>query len=222
MSVELVEVQQQEIEEIKKDGAALVAKARALVISDEPTLLLADEVAAECDRREKVARAKLEKSRATSYAAYQAVLELIHEACDPYLEAKKLLNPKIYKFRKEEKEKREAEAAAERERERKRVEDERLKQAQTLSDKGRPDLADKVIAAPITVAAPAPQPVLAAQGTTDKENWKFRVVDDSKVPREFMTPDLVKIGKVVKAMKGSTRIAGVEVFDEGTIARGKR
>lgn len=222
MSIELVEVQQQEIEEIKKDGAALVAKARALVISDEPTLLMADEVAAECDRREKVARVKLEKSRKLSYDAYQAVLELIHEACDPYLEAKKLLNPKIYKYRKEEREKREAEAAAERARERKRVEDERLKQAQTLSDKGRPDLADKVISAPITVAAPAPQPVLAAEGSTDKENWKGRVVNEALIPREFMTPDLVKLGRVTKAMKGATRIAGWEVFDEGTIARGKR
>jgi hypothetical protein len=37
------------------------------------------------------------------------------------------------------------------------------------------------------------------------------------LPREYLRPDEKAIGKVVKALKGSTRIPGVEVFDAGTV-----
>jgi len=66
------------------------------------------------------------------------------------------------------------------------------------------------------VAEPAPK--VAVQGASTRENWQFEIEDVAKVPREFMTPDMVKIGRMVKAMKGVTRIDGVRVFDAGTVA----
>ena len=45
----------------------------------------------------------------------------------------------------------------------------------------------------------------------DGEDWCVEVVDVSKLPRTYMTPDLVKIGQLVRAMKGG---AG-ELLGEG-------
>ena len=55
-----------------------------------------------------------------------------------------------------------------------------------------------------------------------KQNWKFRVADASKIPREYMMPDLVKIGGVVRATRGTMLIPGIEAYPENTIAAGRR
>ena len=45
-------------------------------------------------------------------------------------------------------------------------------------------------------------------------DWKFRVVAPESIPREYLTPDLVKIGQVVRAMRGATAIKGIETYAE--------
>ena len=222
MSIELLEVQDQEVQQMKADGAALVAQARAFLVVDEASCLAADQAASLCDQRAKNGKARLEKTRKSMYDAYQNVLDLIKEVAGPFEAARKIFNDKIYSWRSEEKRRREAEAAKQREADKKRIEDERLKQAQKVSDAGRPDLADKILDEKIIVPAPEPPKIESVAGSVMKENWKGRVVDESVLPREFMTPDLVKLNKVTKAMKGATRISGWEVWDEGTIARSSK
>jgi len=204
------------------EGAELVARANAFLVVDEASSLEADQIAAECDKRAKTGKARLKKTRASMHAAYQNVLDLIKEVAGPLEAARKILNDKIYVWRKEEQRRREAEAAREREAQRKRIEDERIKQAEKVSEAGRPDLADKILSEKIVVAAPEPPKVAAVAGSVMKENWKGHVIDESVLPREFMTPDLVKLNKVTKAMKGDTKIPGWEVWDEGTIARSSK
>ena len=53
-----------------------------------------------------------------------------------------------------------------------------------------------------------------------REDWKFRIVDVNAIPREFMIPDMLKIGKLVRAMKSETRISGIEVYSEASMATG--
>ncbi len=47
--------------------------------------------------------------------------------------------------------------------------------------------------------------------------WKFEVIDPALVPREYMAVDMVKIGQVVRATKGSISIPGIRVFSEDTL-----
>jgi hypothetical protein len=221
MTVELVEVTGGEVQQMLEEASPLVKRAEAFLVTDEASCFEADKIADECTEREKRNRAKLEKSRSTTYAAYNAVLELIHTACDPYLKAREILDKKIYKWRAEERRRREVEAAKQREEERKRVEEERLRQAQAVADAGRPDLADKILDEKIVVAAPEPPKIESVSGTVLRENWQFDITDEAKVPREFLMADRVKIARVVKVMKGATKIPGVEVWDAGTVARRK-
>lgn len=81
--------------------------------------------------------------------------------------------------------------------------------------------ADELIAQPIT----APTVFVAREtpkvaGISYRENWKYRVVDVEKVPREYLKLDDVKVGQIVRAMKGSTSIPGIEVYAEKTVAAG--
>lgn len=49
-------------------------------------------------------------------------------------------------------------------------------------------------------------------GLTFREHWQFEVQDPNAVPREFLKPDDEKIGRMVRAMRGETRIPGVRVW----------
>lgn len=50
------------------------------------------------------------------------------------------------------------------------------------------------------------------------KKWKFEVTDTKAVPAEYLTPDLVKIGKVVEA--GIRNIPGVRVYEVEEVRAG--
>lgn len=53
---------------------------------------------------------------------------------------------------------------------------------------------------------------------SERQHWTFQVVDDTKIPREYMTPDLLQIGKEVRA--GILReLPGVHIYPEDRITR---
>lgn len=51
-------------------------------------------------------------------------------------------------------------------------------------------------------------------GLSSRETWRFDVVDESELPREYMTPDLKKIGAVVRSEGRNANIPGVRVRAE--------
>lgn len=55
-------------------------------------------------------------------------------------------------------------------------------------------------------------------GVTTRENWSFRITDASKLPREYLVPNETAIRNVVRGLKGSTNIPGVEVFRDDIVA----
>ncbi len=71
--------------------------------------------------------------------------------------------------------------------------------------------------APVKLA-PTVQKVAGARTV---KNWKFAIEDAAAIPREYMIPDEVKIGKVVRATAGSLAIPGVRIYCEETLAVGR-
>lgn len=81
--------------------------------------------------------------------------------------------------------------------------------------------------AALQAAATAPTPALAQQaiqtvapvappqGVSVRKVWKFRVVDQDKVPRELCSPDPQKIREAFE--RGRREIAGVEFYQEDTV-----
>ncbi len=59
------------------------------------------------------------------------------------------------------------------------------------------------------------------EGIQTKLIWKFRIIDVSKIPREYMIPNEKAIGEIGRATKGAIIIEGVEFYSEETIAAGR-
>ena len=69
------------------------------------------------------------------------------------------------------------------------------------------------VVAPIT-RSEAPK----VAGTATREEWLFEITDPALVPREYLVIDESKIGKVVRALKSDTSIAGIRVYSRRVLA----
>jgi len=69
---------------------------------------------------------------------------------------------------------------------------------------------------------PVPEPTKIA-GISVTNTFGFRILDPSKIKREFLVPDESAIGKLVKAMgtNAAEYIGGIEVFAETKIGSGR-
>lgn len=99
---------------------------------------------------------------------------------------------------------------------RRREEEARLAEAIAMEQAGQVAEAEAILAEPIQT------PTIIVQKETPKVEggpvfrtiWKFRITDALAIPREYLVPDEVKIGQVVRALKGATSIPGVQPYEE--------
>lgn len=75
-----------------------------------------------------------------------------------------------------------------------------------------------VVQAVVPQVAPRVEKIAGIQNRT---NWKYRIVDVSKIPREYMIPNEVLIGQIARTTKGSLKIDGVEIYPEESIGGGR-
>lgn len=74
-----------------------------------------------------------------------------------------------------------------------------------------------IVREPVFVPAPPPIPTFEkVAGISTRDNWKFEITDILAIPREYLTVDEQKIGGVVRAMKASTNIPGIRVYNQPT------
>lgn len=67
-------------------------------------------------------------------------------------------------------------------------------------------------------APPVAAPSQKLSGISGREEWDFEITDISKIPREYLIVDEVKVRRVVKALGSQTRIDGVRVFQKTVMA----
>jgi hypothetical protein len=70
---------------------------------------------------------------------------------------------------------------------------------------------EPVYVAPVVIPKSVPK---MAGGPVYRTIWKYRITDPAKLPRQFLIPDEVKIGQLVRALKKEHGIAGVEAYEE--------
>lgn len=208
----------QEIADVRKEVMPVLEAAKALQVVDEDGYLQAMELGRQCDSRAKRVEAIWAEAKSKSYSAYKSILDTINSFTKPLQEAKKLIGQKAYTWKRTEEEKRRAEEARLREEALRKAEEERLREASRLAAEGKEEQADLVLEEPVIVEAPKVEAVSKVENAAIRENWQFRIIKEAAIPREYCVPDKVKIGKVVKALKGETKIPGVEVYDIGTVA----
>ena len=99
--------------------------------------------------------------------------------------------------------------------------------ARLLAKAARADAAGKTDAALVLEdqATATVAPIIEADmpkicGQSLRETWCFEIKEASALPREYLTADLPRIRRVVQALKGDARIAGVRVWSERRLASG--
>jgi len=99
---------------------------------------------------------------------------------------------------------------------------EALAKAEAARAEGKEAKAEKYEDKANGIIAPTLAPtVQKVSGISTKMVWKFEVIDEKAIPREYLIPDLVKIGKVVRSVGNTLPIPGVRIYPEETIAAGR-
>jgi len=200
--------------------APLMQKVNALQITSMETYLAADGMISMVREAVGVRETELGPTKKSATETWQNACALWKKYVTDPLEACKVLDRKRTAWKRDEDRKREEAAEKARREEQKRLADEKLALAARLDSAGMKEQATAVLDAPIApVAVPEPVKVETPKGQTIIECWQGRVVDADAVPRDFCSPDLVKIGRYAKLMKGKAVTPGVVYEDVGSVRR---
>jgi hypothetical protein len=156
-------------------------------------------------------------------AAKKEVLDQERNADKPLAEAEAYIKPLIAGYLAEQERIRKAEEDRLREIARKEEEQRQFDAALAAEQSGNKEEAEAIMEAPVQ-AAPVvvPKSVPKVSGVAMTKQWKFRITDPNKIPREYLTVDEQKIGGVVRALKDQCRIPGVEVYSVDSVSAGRR
>ena len=152
------------------------------------------------------------------------VMDLFREPLNELVEAEIMLKSALDLFNTEQKrirleEERKAILRAKKEEDTKRKSlEERAKKAE---EKGKDDKADMLREEACSLFIPSvvefEKPIIVS-GISTRKIWKYRIEDESKIPREYMIPNKDVLSKMAKVMKGKIPVPGVVFYPESSIA----
>ena len=134
----------------------------------------------------------------------------------PVEDGVKFVKGLLERFDRDQEEKRQAEERRLREIARKEEEERRLQEAIEAEANGETDISEAILEEPVYIPPVIVQKEIpkVSGGPVYRTVWKFRIKDKDRIPKEYMIPDEVRIGAVVRAMKDQANIPGIEVYSE--------
>jgi hypothetical protein len=227
-------VSKTDVEETRRDITDVVNRANSVAVIDIQTCQDAEAFSAECKRREKKIDERFKpsldavtESKRKATAALSEVKGLIDSLKGGIEQARRILDEKAGKWRREEVERLRIEAEKVAAAERKRIEDERLAAAAELEKAGTAEAkqaAERILDEPIVVET-APIPILPkAQGVSYQPKWEARLVslkDLVKAAAEddrytvFLSFNQVAANASARSLKTAFSVPGVEAVDAG-------
>jgi hypothetical protein len=154
----------------------------------------------------------------TAFAAHKAAVAAEKRLLDPLVEAETFIKRGLGVFVQEQ-ERLRLEAQRKVEEEARRLEEEaRLKLAVQAEEFGADEeTVQEIVNTPLPMQRPVAVPSFtpaAGIGSSRKPVYKWRVIDEKQIPREFLKIDEVKINGIVRAMGSATKIAGIQVYED--------
>lgn len=211
-----------QVMELKQEALAWPAKAKALIVRDQQSyqqatgdLLgikdLMNRINEYCDPNIK----RWHEGHKAAVADKKATVQ-------PLLDAEAIYKTNISKWVQEQERIRlEAQRKADEEA-RKREEEARLALAIEAEQNGASkETTEEILNMPIQMVAPTVAPTFnQAEGVSTRKYWKWRLVDESRIPRNFLMVDEKKINAIVRSMGPKAGIPGIEVYrDTGITVR---
>lgn len=219
----IINIVTDETEIVSKKALSVPEQARAIQVVDAETYTQAGQVLITIKGLRKEIGAAFDPIIKKAHEAHKEAKAQKDKAEAPLIEAENIIKPALAAYDREQERLRREEEERQREIARKAEEERRLREAEQAEKEGRNEEAQAIIEEPVYV----PPVVLEkttpkVQGISMQKVWKFRVTNEALIPREYMTPDMVKIGGVARATKGSIQIPGVEIYSEDIVKAGAR
>lgn len=208
-------------------GGALMkpSQAREILVRNQDELTAANEFLRDLKRLEAQIAETFDPQISKAHSLHKSLLAEKKKFTEPLAVAERIVKPRIAAYLDEE-DRRRREAEIERlkaEAEASAIADEALEKAKTLDESGNKTAANEIIntafdrAQEVLDKAPEVPEAVQAKGLSLCENWRFEIVDVAALPREYMKPDEVKIGRIVRALRSQANIPGVRIWSEKTV-----
>ena len=210
---------------IREQSFSLPDEANHIVILNDESLREANNFYQGCKVIIENIHRHMDPVRDANYIAWKKSIALIQKLEELPLKAMGTVKPKMiaYKLKvQEEIQKKEKEAQAKIEAEKKKAED-LLDKAAEQETAGEAEKADETFEEAEAQEEVVKEETLKmkdipkapeTKGVTMRKIPKWKLIDKSLVPVEYLTLDTVKIGAVVRAAKGDVKIPGIEVYFE--------
>lgn len=230
------ESENQEVEQVAQKASLLVQNAKSIKVIDPTTQHQASQTLLAIASLRKEVADTFKPMKDAAFKAHRTICEQEKKHDGPLAEAEAAVKAQIGGFvQRQQRLAREAEEVArkaEQERSQREADEEAqrraIEDAITLESMGDAKGAEAVLAnpAPVPVRYMAPAPiapmVAQVQGVSTREDWDFRIVDESLIPRDYMLVNESAIRNLGKTTKGRAKIAGVEFFPKQVVAASRR
>ena len=213
-----------EIVKLQSEAQVMVMQARGLEVTDDISLAKANEFLLGCRILRKRIGEIFDPIIQSTHRAHQEALDQKKCVEKPLIEAESFVLPRIVTHKREREDGRlEALAKLQQEVEERRRQQEALLRAAAIAEsRGSPQKATKFFEEAVAIdskplTSPPPPSVPVTKGTYTITRWKWRIADESLVPREFLVVDSIKVASEVNRLRGGTAIPGIEVYQEDSL-----
>ncbi len=212
--------------ETRTKALAVPDQARAIVVRDQETLDAAKRFLHDVDALQAEIDETFDPQISQAHKLHKSLLAEKKKFSEPLERAKTIVGRKTADFLFEQET-----ARKEAERQRLEAEEKAREVAEKAVDKaGKLEADGKERAAALVVneahnkvdeilsTAPEVPEELDTSGLTVREDWKFSIVNEALIPREYLCPDEKKIGRIVRALKDQANIPGIRAYAEKGVA----
>jgi uncharacterized protein YhaN len=200
---------------VEEKALSIVDQAKAVKVTDAESYTAAGELFKSIVEMMKEVDRTFDPIIEAAHKSHKAALEQKKKYYDPLDKAKRSVKGLLSDYDREQERKKREEEARLREIARKEEEERKLAEALAAEAAGEKEEAEAIMEEPVYIPpVVVKKEVPRVQGLSFRTVWKFHIKDVTAIPRQYMTPDMVKIGGVVRAMKGQTNIPGLEVYEE--------
>ncbi len=200
--------------EVEKKALSMVDRAKGLTITSNEEFAVADGFCVALKELEKEIIDHHKDVKEKAWEAHKAAVAAEKKALEPVQEARRIAKGKMGEWHEEQERKRREEEDRLRREAKKKADDEAIAAAAKAEANGDKKQAEAILNTP---AQPAPVVLPKATPkttTTFRTVWKFRVENPNLIPKEYLTPDLTKIGNVIRASQGAIQIPGIVAYSE--------
>jgi hypothetical protein len=204
-----------ETEEVGVKALSIVDQSKALKIVDSETYIKAGSILTTIKDMIKEVESTFTPICEAAFLAHRKAVEKRDGFLNPLKDAQKGIKGAMSNYDLERERERLAEQRRIEEEQRKAEEERKLLEAIEAEQNGEQEVAEEILKEEVYIPPVVlPKATPKVQGVSFRTIWDFEIVNASLIPRQFLSPDLVKIGGVVRSLKEATQIPGIKVFSK--------